>query len=191
VNRFFRASLIAVLTALPARAAEGAPDSEGPGELWTALNFLILAGFLGYLIAKNLGPYLATRGQKIQEGLAAGEKAKSEADARAAVVQAQLDSLGAEIERLRAAALEDREREAGRIRRETEAELARILQHAEQEIESAGKVARQEVRRYASKLAIELAETKLRARMSPDVQAGLLQNFLGDVADGRAKAQTS
>jgi F-type H+-transporting ATPase subunit b len=180
--------LTAFLLALPAVAAEEAPKSEGPGEVWTVLNFLILVGVLGYLIAKNLGPMLAQRSVQIQEGLAAGEKAKAEADARGAAVQAQLSSLGSEIEKLRAAAIEDRGREAERIKRETESELARIQQHATQEIESAGKVATLEVRRYAAKLAIELAEQKLRARMSNDVQASLIQNFIGDIAGNRAKA---
>lgn len=180
--------LTALLLALPALAQEEAPKSEGPGEIWTVLNFLILVGVLGYLIAKNLGPMLAQRSQHIEEGLAAGEKAKAAAQARAAAVQAQLSNLGSEIEKLRASAVEDRGREAERIKRETESELARIQQHAAQEIESAGKVATLEVRRYAARLAIELAEQKLRARMSTDVQASLIQNFIGDIAGNRAKA---
>jgi F-type H+-transporting ATPase subunit b len=134
---------------------------------------------------------LAARTHKIQEGLAAGEKAKAEADARAAAVDSQLRNLGGEIEKLRAAAASDREREAARIARDTASELTRIDQHASQEIESAGKASRLDVRRYAAKLAIELAEQKLRARMSPDVQADLVRNFIGDIADGRAKAQNT
>lgn len=180
--------LAAFLLALPALAAEEAPQAEGPSPIWTVLNFLILVGVLGYLIAKNLGPALVARGRQIQEGLAAGEKAKAEAEARGAAVQAQLANLGSEIDKLRIAASEDREREASRLKRETEAELARIELHAAQEIESAGKLAKLEVRRYAARLAIELAEQKLRARMSDDVQASLLQNFIGDLAESRAKA---
>jgi F-type H+-transporting ATPase subunit b len=181
-----------LLTALPAVAEESkSGESGGISPIWTWINFIILVGVLGYLIAKNMGPMLVARTQKIQEGLAAGERARTEADARAAVVEAQLNNLGSEIERIRVSAAASREGEAARIARETESELARIEMHARQEIESAGKAARLEVRRYAAKLAIELAEQKLRVRMSPDVQANLVRNFLGDIADGRAKAQNT
>lgn len=183
----------ALLVALPALAQEAGKTGEAaePNQIWTWLNFAILIAGLGYLTAKNLGPFLTARTAEIQQGMKAGEKAKAEADARAAAVQAQLNTLGVEIDKLRAAAAQDREREVARIKRETEAELNRIQQHAALEIESAGKQAQLEVRRFAAKAAIELAEQKLRARMSPDVQTSLIQNFLGDVADGRAKTQTT
>ena len=45
------------------------------------------------------------------------------------------------------------------------------------EIESAGKQARLEVQRAAATLAIDLAEKKVRARMSPDIQAALLRRL--------------
>ena len=157
--------------------------------IWKWLNFLMLAGVLGYLIAKNLGPMLAARTKQIQEGLAAGEKAKAEADARAASVQAKLNDLGFQVSLMREGAKQEREREADRIRRDTEREMNRIQQHAAQEIDSAGKLARLEVQRYAAKLAIELAERKVRSRMSPEVEAALLGNFLDDLSAGRARQQ--
>jgi F-type H+-transporting ATPase subunit b len=157
--------------------------------IWKWLNFLILAGVLGYLIAKNLGPVLVARSKQIQDGLAAGEKAKAEADARAASVQEKLNDLGFQISLMREGAKQEREREADRIRRDTERDMARIQQHAAQEIESAGKLARLEVQRFAAKLAIELAESKVRSRMSPEVEAALLGNFLDDLSAGRARQQ--
>jgi F-type H+-transporting ATPase subunit b len=160
--------------------------------VWEVLNFLILAGVLGWLSVKYVGPLLAARSKEIGEGLAAGEKAKAQADARAAQVQAKLANLEKDVAVLRTGAKEEREREADRIRRETETEIARIRSQAEMEIESAGKQARLEVQRTAARMAIELAETKVRMRMSPEVQAGLLQGFLKDLAsNGAANAATN
>jgi len=160
--------------------------------LWQTLNFLILAGALGWLAVKQGGPLLAARSKEITDGLAAGEKAKAEADARAAQVQAKLANLDKEIVTMRAEAKEEREREADRINRETQAEIARIHYQAEHEIESAGKQARMEVQRAAAKLAIELAETKVRAQMSPEIQAALLNGFLADLPrDGAAHLDRS
>ena len=167
--------------ALPLMAEEGGGEPK-LSPIWDVLNFVILAVLLGYLIVKNMGPMLVARSQQIREGLAAGEKAKADADARAAAVQAKLADLGQVIEQMRASSKEEREREAERIRRETEAEFTRIKQHAEQEIGSAGKLARLEVQRFAARLAIELAEQKVRARMSPQTQTDLLNNFIGEIA---------
>jgi F0F1-type ATP synthase membrane subunit b/b' len=63
--------------------------------------------------------------------------------------------------------------------------MARIRTQAEQEIESSGKMARLEVQRAAAKMAIELAETKVRASMSPEIQRALLQGFLADLTGNR------
>jgi F0F1-type ATP synthase membrane subunit b/b' len=75
---------------------------------------------------------------------------------------------------------------AGEKASEAEAEFARIRQHAQQEIESAGKLARLEVQRFAAKVAIDLAEQKVRARMSAEKQIELLNQFIGEIAGSTA-----
>jgi F-type H+-transporting ATPase subunit b len=149
--------------------------------VWQILNFLILAGLIGWLGVKHGGPLFAARSNEIRDGLAAGEKAKAEADARAAQVQAKLANLETEILAMQTGAKEEREREADRIRRETQTEIARIHYQVEHEIESAGKQARMDVQHAAAKMAVDLAEAKVRARMSPEIQAVLLQGFLADL----------
>ena len=64
------------------------------------------------------------------------------------------------------------------MERHTAAEIAKIQAHSEQEIASAGKAARMELKRYAAELAVELAEQKVRARMTPDAQDALVQGFV-------------
>lgn len=147
----------------------------------TAINFVILAVGIGWLISKYGTPFLRQRRNEIGEGLAAGERAQAEAERRAAEVQAKLSNLEKEIAALRSAAKEERDREADRIRRESQAEMARIHAQAEMEIESAGKQARLEVQRAAAKLAIELAETRVRQRMSSDLQSSLVRGFVADL----------
>jgi F-type H+-transporting ATPase subunit b len=173
------------LMAAPLMAEEGGGEPK-LSPVWEWLNFIILAAGLGYLMAKYLGPMLVARSQQIHEGLAAGEKAKAEADARAAAVQAKLADIGQVIAQMKASSREERDREAERIRREAEAEFARIRQHAQQEIESAGKLARLEVQRFAAKVAIDLAEQKVRARMSAEKQTELLNQFIGEIAGSTA-----
>ena len=64
---------------------------------WKVPNFLLLAGLLGYLIRKHGGPLLAGRSRQIRESLEAGDRAKAEAAARAAEVQAKIAGLDREI----------------------------------------------------------------------------------------------
>lgn len=166
------------LAALPLLAQEGGGGGQESHTLiWQWANFAILAGLLGWIIVKQGGPALAARTKQIQEGLAAGEKAKAEADARAASVQQKLANLESEIAALRTSAREEREREAERIRREGGAEITRVHRQAELEIEAAGKQAHLDVQRFAARLAIELAEHKIREKMTPEIQAELLHSF--------------
>ncbi|MDP9169486.1 MAG: ATP synthase F0 subunit B [Acidobacteriota bacterium] len=181
--------LAGALSVCPLMAEESAGKPAEQSQIWKWLNFAMLAGVLGWLISKNLGPVLITRSAQIQGGLAAGEKARAEADARAAAVQAKLADLGQVVAQMKTSAREERDREADRIRRDTQTELARIQRQADQDIESAGKLALLEVKREAARLAINLAERKVRARMSPDIQAALFQNFIGEMASGAARVQ--
>jgi F-type H+-transporting ATPase subunit b len=184
-------ALSALITAIPAFAQESGGSEKPSLLLWQVLNFFILAGLIGWLVAKHGGPLLASRAKTISEGLAAGTRAKAEADARAAEVQKKLGNLEQEISALRTAAQEERARETERIQRETQAEIVRMQYQANVEIESAGKQARLDVQRAAAALAIQLAEKKVLARMSPDVQSSLLQSFLKDLASGPARSATA
>ncbi len=190
----------ASLCLVPVYGQEGKSESAEKAEkheegdkmiVWKWANFAILMAGLGYLASKNLTPFLAERSTEIKAGLAAGENAKVAAEARAAAVQVKLDGLGATIAALKAEARVVREREGVRLRHETELELARIAAQGAQEIESASKLARMELQRYAAKLAIDLATQKVRSRMNGDVQAALMDNFIGGLADRSAEAKTS
>jgi F-type H+-transporting ATPase subunit b len=177
-----------------ARTAEktGNSGAEKPGLLiWQWVNFAILVGVLGWLASKQGGPYFAARARGISEGLTAGEKARSSAAARARSVDERLANLKNEVAEMRARARDEREREADRIRRDTTAEIARIRTHSEQELESAGKQARLDVKRFAAQMAIDLAEQKIRSRMSSEAQGALLDRFLRDLPDSAAPARTN
>ena len=151
-------------------------------DFWKMPNFLLLAGLLGYLIKKHGAPFLQSRSEQIRQNLEAGQKAKVEAEAIAASVEAKMANLDRVVAELRAAAHADLERETERIRAEAETAMSRIEQHTAIEIVSIGKHTQLELRQYAAELAMDLAERKIRERMSPDVQSTLLDNFAGDIA---------
>jgi len=160
--------------------------AEEVSEVWLWPNFLILAGLLGYLAKKHGAPFFAARSQQIRENLEAGKKAQIEAEKVAAGVQAKLATLDREIASLRASAQTELERETQRIRRDTDKELQRIEQHTAAELDSLGKRTMFELRQYAASLALDLAEQKVRARMTPAVQSGLIEGFASELSSTEA-----
>jgi F0F1-type ATP synthase membrane subunit b/b' len=76
------------------------------------------------------------------------------------------------------------------VSHETEQRIAKVQAQAEQEIASAAKTARQELKAYAAELALELAERKIRARLTPAADARLLNEFVSDV-DRRGRRGTN
>jgi F-type H+-transporting ATPase subunit b len=163
----------------PATSSEG--KAEGVSPVWAWANFAILAGALGYLIAKYGGPWFAARSTAIRKGIAEAEEIRKQAEDRAAEVDRKLAGLQSEIELLKAAAHNEQAAEAERIRQQTAGDLARLREHAASEIVAAGKTARLELKRYAAQLAIDLAEQKIRRQMTPDVQAALIEGFTRDL----------
>ena len=190
--------LLLLFVKLPARAqkheseAQKAAESTGATEhepdmiVWGWANFLLLAGGLGYLIKKNAGPYFAKRSLEIRKGMVEAEAERAASDAKVAAVDRRLASLQAEIEALRRSAQEEAEADAQRVRREAAAEMAKIQSHLAAEIAAAGKSATLELRRYSAELALGLAEQKIAARLSPEMQDRLVGGFLADMAHAPA-----
>jgi F-type H+-transporting ATPase subunit b len=158
-----------------------AGEESASDEIWRVVNFVIMAGGVGYLIVKNAGPFFAARSKKIREEIVQGEDARQEAERRAAEVDSRLANLEADLAGLRAESQKEAERETERMRQRTAAEMARVRAQAEQEIDAAGKTARGELKRYAAELAIGLAERKIRTRMSAETQDGLVADFVHEL----------
>jgi F-type H+-transporting ATPase subunit b len=165
------------------KAAEAGHHAEqgDPMILWKWINFGILAIGLGYLVSKNLPPFFASRTEEIQKGIAEAAKMKADADKRAAAMEQRMAKLGAEIESLRTQGQAEMAAEGDRIRKETEQLVAKMQYGAESEIESAAKAARQGLKAYTAKLAIELAEQRIRARASDGSEGRLVDKFIRDL----------
>src|SRR6185436_15121926 len=139
-------------------------QEEGPGIVWKWANFALLAGGLGYMIAKNAGPFFSARTLQIRKDMVDSQESRRQAEARAAEVDRRLAALGTEIAALRSESQRETQAETERLAKHTAAEIAKLQAHAEQEIVSAGKAARTELKRYSARLAIELAGQRLSDR---------------------------
>jgi F-type H+-transporting ATPase subunit b len=148
---------------------------------WKWANFIILGAGLGYLIAKNVPALFRKQAEEIQKSLAEAAKVKQDADAQAAAIERRLAGLQAEIDGLRQSAHAEMSAESERIRREGEHQLQRMQQQSAQEIELMTRGAKDELRRYSAALALDLAGQRVRSRMTPAAQDGLVDGFLQDL----------
>lgn len=171
--------------ALPAQdKAQLAEEARVPGDSesgmlgWKWANFAVLVAGIGYLAVKIGGPYFEARTAGIRKGLDEADRARQEAGARVAEVNAKLANLGAEIEQLKAMLHAEQERHADRLRREAAEEIARIRTQGERQIDALAKASRQALKIYSADLAIDLAEQKIRAQLTPDAEERFSHAFL-------------
>ena len=148
---------------------------------WKVANFAVLAGGLGYVIAKTAGPYFRTRGEEIQQGIRDAAQVRAEAEARAAAIESKIGNLSGEIESIRAASKAEIAAEGARVQAETEAQIAKVRRQADMEIASATKHASLELKAYSAQLALELAEKQIRQQLAPRTQEELANAFVNDM----------
>ena len=182
-----------VLTCAIACAQESSkeivPVNEYEGWKWA--NFALLVIGLGYLMAKYLPPLFKSRTEEIQKGIREAQAIKADAERRAAAMEAKLAALGEEIEKFRKQSHAEMEQEGSRIAENTKRTLEKLQQQAEQEIATAGKMAARELRGYAAKLAVEMAESRLRTALDPKTDGKLnnelVSEFVRDLGTEAAK----
>jgi F-type H+-transporting ATPase subunit b len=140
------------------------------GAYWLAviLNFLIVAGLIGWFSQKNLPGAFRNRTATIQKSLEEARQASEDANRRLAEIESRLSRLDDEIAEMRAASEKEAAAEEERTKAATAEEARRILESAQQEIDVAGKTARRELTAYAADLAITLASKQIRVDTATD-----------------------
>jgi F-type H+-transporting ATPase subunit b len=134
---------------------------ETASTMFWALNFLILAVFVGFFMVKALPKMYRERRQTIQKQLVEARVATEQAQERLRVVEERLGRLDSEIAAVREHAEADSAADEARIRATIEEERKKILSSAEQEIAAATAAAERRLRRFAAELAVERATARL------------------------------
>ena len=181
----FALLLFAASIATPTFAAEGGEPTpaEAPiGTLFRWLNFVLVFGGLGYLIAKNGPAFFRSRAEAISAAIAEAASARTEAERQLREAEEKLARLDEEVAELRVAAQRESAAEAERLRASTREEAGKIARAARAEIEAAERGARMELKRIAAELAVERADALLRQRVNAATQAALFRSFLNQLS---------
>lgn len=157
--------------------------------LWSVvywINFAILIYFLYFLLTRmktwTLPKQMRGRTELIRRRLREAEEARRDAAERLRSIERRLEGLGAEVEAMRASARAEAEAEFARLGAAARLEADHVGRFAEQQIASAAKAARQDLRHYAGELAVAMAETQLRRRTTPEMDAALVQETAREIA---------
>ena len=175
--------LIFLLTALPALAAE-AEENQGAstaGLIFRWLNFILVFGGIGYLIAKHGGAFFRANAKAIAASITEATAAKAEADRELREVETKIARFDQEVADLREAARRDSAAEAERLRASGRAEIEKISQAARGELAAAERAAQQELRAIAASMAVERAGALVSSRMNREIGARIFHSFLGEL----------
>lgn len=156
---------------------EGVPWWNYPGlELWKFLNvivFVAAALLLHHRFGQPIREALRSRSEGIKRELLRAREERDLALAKLAEVEARFNNLDAEVTAVKEKARMEAAAEKERIRLATETEISRIREQSKREIDSAGKAARMELRKFAARESVRLAEQILKKEMGPDDDARL------------------
>lgn len=182
---FFTSSVaifcLATLPALAAEAAEQDPANSTTGLIFRWLNFFIVFGGAGYLIAKHGGAFFRGNAKAIASSITEAQAAKAEADRELRETEAKIARLDQEIAELRELARQDSATEAERLRVSGQAEIQKIIIAAHGELGASERAARQELQALAAAMAVERAGAIVRSRMNTEVRARIFHSFLGEL----------
>jgi len=165
-----------------ASGGEGAEPNLFMAYFWAIINFLILVGLLVYMMKKmDIKGYFKKRTELIEQSLKEAREAKELAQKALAQVEARLKIKDREVEEILKAARESGERETGRLAEEGDRLRARILEQTRNNIDFEVKKAKEEIKQEAVEIAMELAEKKLKEKLTKEEQMKLLEESIAKI----------
>lgn len=164
--------------------ASGGEESHTPlwkDYLWKIINFGILVIILYVFARKPLQSFLKNRSETIEKTLKEAKDAKELAKKALAEVEEKLKLKDKEIEQILSAAKRSGEEDRERIINESYILKEKILEQAKTNIEYEVKHAKEAIKAEAVELAMELAEKKLKEKLTKAEQEKLLEDSLAKI----------
>jgi F0F1-type ATP synthase membrane subunit b/b' len=179
--------LVSFFMAFPAFAEEAAkqdPADSPTGIIFRWLNFLIVFGAIGYLIAKHGGAFFSSNAKEISASILEASAVKAEAERELAQAQAKTENLNSDLEKMREDAKQNWAAERERLRASSVVEIEKINQAAVAEMAASERAAQQQLRNVAASLSVERAAELVASRMNPQVRSKMFQSFLNKLERG-------
>ena len=166
--------------------------AEGEGDRWGVFltlgrlaNLILVIAVLVWVTRKPLANFFAGRSQAIRDQLAEAQKARMEAEAKLAEIQARMSGLDHELAEIKAAAEREAQSERQRLVAEAERDAQKVVERARREIDGMTRAAQLELKSHAAELAVQLAEQKIQQEMTDDDRSRLFARFVASLGGGK------
>ncbi len=172
--------LMVIITAGIVLASSG--DSEHETSImdwvWRFLNFAILVAILVVFMGKPMKEYFKKRTELIEKSIKDAAEAKSAAEKALKDIEEKLKLKDDEIKKIMESARKSGEADRDALVEDGKIMIERLKEQAKLNIEMELKQAKEVLKADAASLAIELAEKKIKDRLSHDDQMKILEESL-------------
>ena len=159
-----------------------APATEPPIRLlWRAMNFVVLAGGLAFLLRKPIAKGLESRRQGIKDELADLEAQKQEAERRLAEYKEKLSQLDKEVETIVAEYIREGETAKAKIIEEAQALSEKLKEQAKKNIEHEFDKAKLQLKAEMAGQAVAMAEQLIKEHINEEDQERIVDEYLTKV----------
>lgn len=155
----------------------GEQYANTPALGWLTLTFLIFVGTLVWLGRPAIKRHLELRADAVEKAIAEARRAKEDAEKRAKDAEAKLAALSGEVEKMKAEFTAQGKLEAERIATAAADMAKKIARDTEDTIGAETERAKEALRVEASKLALQLAEERIKQLLT-DADDGKLKTSL-------------
>lgn len=181
--QFKRAVLIAITLIFAFVSTAFCAEEAGHGGewkewLWKILNFVILVFILVKFLGKPFKNFLKERTELIEKTLKEAREAKELAEKALAEVEERLKSKDKEIQDIISISERSAKIEYDQLIRQGEEMKEKVITQAKSNIEYELKAAIDRIRAEAVEIAMELAEKKIKERLSEEQQLRLIEESL-------------
>lgn len=152
---------------------------------WKVINFVLFAAGLGWALWKYAPGFFQARSADIQKAIKDATGLKIDADFRYSEIDKKMANLAAEKKRLEEEGELEMQREHERMLRETQTEIEHIRRNVAAEQDALRSEGAQQIRQHTARLALDLAERRLRERFTGGEPEDMVQDFIHLVDRGK------
>ena len=172
-----------VLALLPlfimASAEEGGGHTSVLADLLgKILNFVLLFGGLAYVLRKPARAFLERAVESVRNTMAEASSSKEEAERELGSITMRLAGLSEEARKIQESGESIGQKGKSRISELAAGEAEKLRAMAREEIEARAQASREELRRYAAELAVSQARSRIERRLTPELQARLIDESI-------------
>lgn len=147
----------------------------------TLTNFIVMFGFLAYVLKQPLASFLETRRENMASKLREAKEKQADAEKRIAEYKHRLDHLEDEVQRIVTSYEKEGEADRERMKADTERAIERMVREADFTLKQEVRKAEKAIREAAASATLEAAESMVKERITDADQRRLVDTYISNM----------